>query len=444
MLSRGTPKRSNDVPKWHLYGKLSYYQYLFCKFLRISIDCSNFAHEIENIVQKAFIHFLIICFALLHATAAKAQEAATPADSTIDEDFVIASVVVASPGTILYSALGHACLRLQCPPHDLDYIFSAEAEDAAHNVARFFAGRLSMGVRAVTTEEYLQQYREEGRAVREYRLNLPIAVKQRLWQQMDERLKFSPEPYDYMNGGCAVSVMHWLEDAIDSDSIAFGPWPEKFERSRKEIGGDSIASPWVHFLLFTIGEGEAYDTDVREPDKCIVPTELVEVLQQATAYGRPLLEKQPTVLLQQTQPLSYSWFTPLVFAIIVLLLAVCTLILSLRTSEASKMPIQRVLSAFLWTLYTLAGAFMAYMWLLSDLPCTQWSVLVVPFNVLPLLLWRWRKFWALPFAVIIVVWCVAVVLWPHTLVEPAHIVLALAAAVMCAKFAKSTNTIINS
>lgn len=361
-----------------------------------------------------------------------AQDAATAADATPDEDFVTASVVVASPGTILYSALGHACLRLQCPSHDLDFIFSAEAEDAAHNIAQFFAGRLNMGVRAVTTDEYLQQYRQEGRGVTEYRINLPIAVKQHLWQQMDERLKYSDEPYDYMNRGCAVSVMHWLEEAIDADSLAFAPWPEKFERSRKEFGGDGIASPWVHFLLFTIGEGEAYDTEVRPQDKCIVPRDLVEVLQQATAYGRPLLDKEPKTLLPQTQELCYSWFTPLVFALFFLLLALCNLALSHLHPAAVPQVAGRLLKALLWTPYALAGAFITYLWVISDLPCTQWSVLIVPFNVLPLLLWRWRKLWALPFAALVVLWCIAVIAWPHTLVEPAHIVLAIAAAAIAA------------
>lgn len=374
------------------------------------------------------------------------QTDATP-DATPDENFVTASVVVASPGTILYSALGHACLRLQCPSHGLDYIFSAEAEDAAHNVAMFFAGRLNMGVRAVTTEEYLQQYREEGRAVREYRLNLPITVKQRLWQQMDESLNYSDEPYDYMNRGCAVSVMHWLEEAIDADSLTFAPWPEKFQRSRKDIGGDAIASPWIHFLLGTISEGEAYSTHVRPQDKCIVPSDLVSVLQQATAYGRPLLEKKPTMLLPQTKELTYSWFTPLVFSLFVLLLAVVLLCFRWTNSRRScgfgrKCPAalaKAVLGGevLLWTLYTLAGAFITYLWLLSDLPCTQWSVLIVPFNVLPLLLWRWHKLWALPFAALIALWCAGVSLWPTTLVDPAHIVLALAAAAMAASERKT-------
>lgn len=352
-----------------------------------------------------------------------AEGAKEPADFTLADDFVTASVVVATPGTILYSALGHACLRLECPSHGLDYIFSAEAEDASHNVARFFAGRLNMGVRAVNTEDYLSQYREEGRGVRAYRLNLPIAVKQRLWQQMDERLKYSDVPYDYMNEGCAVTVMHWIEDAIDPDSLAFGPWPERVERSsRKQIGGDSIASPWVHFVLGTIGEGEAYYTDIRPQDKCIVPTLLVEVLQQATAYGQPLLESEGKLLQPPTKQPAYSWFTPLVLAFLLLALALVNLLLSLRY--------RKIVRCLLWTLYALAGTVITYLWLLSHLCCTQWSLLIVPFSVLPLLLWRWRKLWALPFAAVTVLWCAVMSFWPAVLVDPAHIVMALAVAAM--------------
>lgn len=394
--------------------------------------------------MRILVHHILtlVVFVLTLTPATASTETATPADTVPDDDFVVASVVVANPGTILYSALGHACLRLQCPSHGLDFIFSAEAEDAAHNVAQFFAGHLSMGVRAVTTDEYLRQYREEGRGVSEYRLNLPIGVKQRLWQQMDESLTYADEPYDYMNRGCAVSVMHWLENAIDADSLQFAPWPQKFERSRKEFGGDGIASPWVHFLLFTIGEGEAYDLDVRPQDKCIVPADLVEVLQQATAYGRPLLDKRPNPLLPQPKALTYSWFTPLVFALLFWAAALGLLLLGVCSARGRcRVPLQsvRALRCLLWGAYALAGAFVTYLWLGSSLPCTQWSVLVVPFSVLPLLLWRWRRWWALPFAAVAVLWCAVVALWPHTLVEPAHIVLALAVATMSAElhFSKS-------
>ena len=142
------------------------------------------------------------------------------------EDFVTASVCIASPGDEIYTVLGHACIRLQCPTYGLDYIYSYEAEDASHNVLRFLAGKLKMAVRTVPTEQYVAQYASDGRGVKEYVLNLPIRVKQRLWQQMDNRLGYTPVPYDYMKRGCAVSVLSWLEEAIGKDTLVYAPWPE--------------------------------------------------------------------------------------------------------------------------------------------------------------------------------------------------------------------------
>ena len=104
------------------------------------------------------------------------------------DDFVIASLLVADPGSKLYSVLGHACIRMQCPAYGLDYCFSYESEDVAHRVADFFAGKLYMGMFAIPVEEYCAPYREEGRGVYEYRLNLPIEIKRELWRILDEEM----------------------------------------------------------------------------------------------------------------------------------------------------------------------------------------------------------------------------------------------------------------
>ena len=104
------------------------------------------------------------------------------------DDFVIASLLVADPGGKIYSVMGHACIRMQCPAYGLDYCFSYESEDVAHRVIDFFAGKLYMGMFAVPKEEYCASYREEGRGVYEYTLNLPIEIKRELWRILDEEM----------------------------------------------------------------------------------------------------------------------------------------------------------------------------------------------------------------------------------------------------------------
>lgn len=85
-----------------------------------------------------------------------------------DPNFVTASLIMIAPADSLYSGLGHACIRLECPKFNLDYFYSEESEAVGHRVLTFFAGKLKMGMFAVKTEEFLSDcravYRREARA----------------------------------------------------------------------------------------------------------------------------------------------------------------------------------------------------------------------------------------------------------------------------------------
>lgn len=354
---------------------------------------------------------LLACLALPMGIQAQTDSLAATQPA---EDFLIASVCVASPGEEIYSALGHACLRLQCPEHGLDYIYSYEAEDVTQNVLRFFMGNLKMTVRAIPTDEYLEQYAEQGRGVREYTINLPVRVKQRLWQRMDERLEYSPIPYDYMNHGCAFSVLQWLEDAIGADTLCYASWPEKYGRSRKEIGGDSIADAWNHIFVCSFVTGESNKVDIPNTQKVIVPSELVEVLQEAEAFGKQVLSEHCNVLLQPTKEIETCWFSPMLLALVVLLLSVsnCRLHLTLLR----------------WTALVpslLLGSFAMYLVCFSSLPCTEWNWLIVPFCPLPFLVWKYREYWCIPYSVVCLLWWMGMLVYPHQIVDDAHLVLAL-------------------
>ena len=60
-------------------------------------------------------------------------------------------------------------------------------------------------------------------------------------------------------------------------------------------------------------------------------------------------------------------------------------------------------------------------------------MLMVLFNPLPLLLWKWRSYWALPYAILLAIGVIVLACWPHMLIDPAFLVLALAYVVLFAK-----------
>lgn len=380
----------------------------------------------EKMTYKSFFAFLLLL--LLSAAGARAQELQ---DSLVNEDFVVASVIVASPGDVLYSTVGHVGLHMECPTHHLDYVFSYESEDASHKVLSFLAGNLKMGLAAIPFEDYLQLYRADGRGVKQYRLNLPIAVKQNLWRVLDNHLLEGMNlPYDYIRRGCAHSALQMLKEGLDTLPLQYNEWPESFQHlTRRELVDAELKEhPWTKAFLYVIGNGEL-DSETSFEDKVILPADLLFVLQHATVQGRQLLSDDAEELLPLLHHPKAHWCTPLVVSLVLLVLTLLCF--------ALKMPF---MDYVLLALQTILGLVTAYLIFFSSLVCTEWSWLIVPFNPLPLIFLKWRQKWCLPYAVVISVWVLVMSLWPHTLTDKAYIVLALALIVSYIRIFRTVKT----
>lgn len=362
-------------------------------------------------------------------------------NDTIDRlapDFVRVSLVVCDPDEVLYSTLGHAALHLQCPIFNLDYIFSYESENVRDKIWTFLRGDLKMGMFALEQDEFLDCYRETGRGVREYTLNLSPEHKQRLWEVMDRHVVEGANiPYDYFHRGCAKSVVLVIHEAIGRNAIHYAPWSDKYtKQTQREIVRNFITdAPWEEFFMyFIIG----VDGDKNYPceKKLIVPTDLVEVWQQATFdNGEPVLSSEARVLLDATKHNRGTWCTPLLVTLLLLLLALG----SLATVWVNSSVLQKVggvIDYGILAITGVAGAIMTYLIGFSGLPCTDWNWLIIPFNILPVVFWYWRRYWALVYAIIIGIWCVVMAgewLWGHVLVDWPHILMALSFAIVLVK-----------
>ena len=342
------------------------------------------------------------------------------------EDFVIASLLVADPGTVLYSVLGHACIRLQCPTFDMDYCFSYEAEDVSQKVLSFLAGNLQMGLFAIPVEEYCALYKEDGRGVYEYKLNLPIEVKRELWRILDEKIAEGHRlPYDYYHRGCAITIVDFVKEALGETLIVYDRSLYAQNPTARELCiENSQLALWVQFVaLFLVGN-EA-DIPLVGEKQLIIPTDLVDAWQKAKVNGEYLLESEPTVLVEGKPQINDGWFTPMVLAMILLVLALINLWVKYPYFDWLMLVAQ-----------TLVGCGMTYLIVFSDLCCTEWNWLFIPFNPLPAICWHWRKHWALPYAGILALWCIAMTamtIWGHVLVDWSHIVMVLAWIVIVVK-----------
>lgn len=345
---------------------------------------------------------------------------ATPPTDSIDrdaEDFVIASLLVVDPGTVLYSVLGHACIRMQCPAYGLDYCFSYESEAVKHRVADFLAGKLYMGLFAIPLEEYCAPYREEGRGVYEYTFNLPIEVKRELWRVLDEEMmKGSMQPYDYYHHGCAISCVHFVEQAIGNNgAITYHSDFLQSPRNAKEIFDQhATAAPWAKWFVLTIAGGEA-DMPIVGEAQLICPKELAQAWQQATYRGVPILQQERHTLVAGVPQYPQTKFTPMMLAIVLLLIAIANLFWKKPYIDWCFLALQ-----------TAVGLCMTYLIFISDLCCTSWNWLIIPFNPLPAIFWHWRKYWVLPYVGVLIIWVLVMIFVPHILVDTPHLIITIA------------------
>lgn len=333
-----------------------------------------------------------------------------------DPNFIKASLIVVGPGDELYSCSGHTCFRMECPQFKHDYCFSYESESVRDKVLTFFAGKLKMGMFSFKTAEFLKQYREDGRSVWQYQLNLPPDVKQRLWKVLDGKVSQGIDlPYDYVKRGCAQSTLQTLLEALPPYNLVPAAWPKKFEQSRREIIADTIAQyPWTRFVLHAIG-GTDGDKSVRKIEKIVMPADLLAFLMGAKIQGQSVITAQGLELVHSAKANKQIWISPLGAACLLVVLSVVNFFVR-----------GFFLDIPFFALQALIGFFMFYMVVVSKLPATGWNWLIVPFNPLPILFWKWRRHWAKYFVLVLVAWEAFMLLWPHQLTDPAYLVIVLA------------------
>lgn len=340
---------------------------------------------------------------------------------TESDDFVKASILVATPSNVLYSCAGHTGIRMQCPHYDLDVVYTYESESVMSHMLTFLMGGLKMGMTSVPTEKMLSGYGSVGRGITEYPLNIPLDKRKILWQYLDGKVaEGMSHSMGSIEKGCAFSTLRAIQTAILPDTLSFGKWDEKFfKKTRRTLLGDRISGfPWNRFVIFSFASTEM-DQPCTVINKLLIPADVIDVLSKTKLNGQLLLGPAKIIVPQTVVSKEKIWLTPMMIACFLLLLAV-----------VSCFGLQRTISYFFLALQSAGGFLMVSVLFFSTLPCTGFSWLLIPFNPLPLLLWYWRRWWLLPFGLVCCVWSIVMLAHKENpLVDPAHIVLVFSLAV---------------
>ena len=292
--------------------------------------------------MRAKFLLLGVCLSLLFPVVSHGQEQPNDSDAPLTvaernaqqgfndtinrlaDDFVLVSLCIADPTDMTQDYLGvtgHAFLRLQCPAFGLDYCFSYESEKIKGQLCDYLTGKLKMGMYAIPTDEYIQDYRVWKRAVHEYRISMPAEAEQRLWEQMDNHMLAEQEmQMDLVKYGCTNTVLRYVERALSPTLIVYN-WPEKYyTMSAVEIAEEHLANyPWTA-VGFWITAGDDLNQMKTPKQKVLFPTDLVEVWSLATINGEPMLTYVSDLVEAEPVVVKKPWFTPQVCGI---LLAMC-------------------------------------------------------------------------------------------------------------------------
>ena len=384
-------------------------------------------------MQRTILSILFLAFALtmvgqkqeLSVAERNAQMGFNDTIDRLADDFVFVSLMVADPTDWRDDVLGtqgHAFLRLQCPVFDLDYCFSYESEHVNTQLSKYAQGKLKMGMFAYPTDAYLEDYRRWNRAVHEYRLNLPPEVETRLWEIMDNKLSRGLSmKLDLSRRGCAISAVHFIKAALQDIPIVY-PEGTRYEAlSRREIlYQDMGANPWLRLVSCAMVPN-AYDKDCSIDEKLIAPADLAEVWSQSTVNGKVFAEYIGDIVSSTHTESEPPFITPQLLAWALLLITLLLMAIGAKWWKWVLLGLQ-----FLMGLLLLYSALFT-----QQFAGAGWLMMVL-FNPLPLILWKWHKYWQLPYAVLLLIEALVLVCWPHMLVDPAYIILLLSYSVLFA------------
>lgn len=193
------------------------------------------------------------------------------------------SLLVTSPGAEIYSLEGHAALRL-------DYTMSGGPDVAVdwglfdfnspNFVYRFVAGETDYLAGARPADYFIGQFVSEGRAVREYPIDMTDSQAIALADMVSQNLL--PENrvyrYNYVLDNCATRPLQLIEKAL-GDTLRLGIVPELGHHPtfRQAMRHYHTNYPWYQFGI-DLALGTGIDREVKPRAMAFAPTALAEML----------------------------------------------------------------------------------------------------------------------------------------------------------------------
>lgn len=330
------------------------------------------------------------------------NEPSVQAEPLIEDsaNFIRAYLMVAEASHLYpQCAFGHAFLRMQSPPNNLDYCFSMES-GKFEGFWDICLGNYPNRLAIIPSEEYLGTFDGEGRTVTGYPLDISLEEGQNLWKLLDETVAAGVSPYhDFFHHGCSHEIIALLERGVGGQ-IVFGANASHYDGTLFTLGDGLLApnSPMrlPPFMLMTTDGSDRWLSDM---DKTTFPTILPAILGDATIVkpdgSRHGIFKKAVApeVIRPHQTIANTALPLRLWFGVLLLLTVLVCGLALLLPRVWSLRCASIWGVVLFVVYNFLMFVIHTFCLLSSLPTIHgwnWNLLV--YNLIPLGVWIFSLF----------------------------------------------------
>ena len=336
-------------------------------------------------------------------------------------NFVTVSLLVTTPTDNIYSVFGHATLRMECPVHHLDYVFTFESDTDVGTFMTGVAGKAIARYVAVPAHEFLNHVKEEGRGSTQYELALTLHEKQDLWRLLDEDMvRGEFRHFNLLLTNCLSSSMVKVRECLHDEYIDWGEPQYPYTLCNGDYFRYTVRNhPWVEFLFVTV-MGTIYDkytqTDLRLAPELVVPMmQQAQFVNLKTGERRAMLTGKTETLVEAVVVPKPSVITPMwVFGVLLLLAILITV-----AEHLFKLTfVPRTFDALLLLWQTSLGLLLLFVTFYSELFGSTWNWYLIVYNPIPAMLWLccrkkswYRHVWGI-YIVVLILFLLATPLLP--------------------------------
>lgn len=323
------------------------------------------------------------------------------------------SLLVCSPGNVIYSTFGHAALRLKDEPQDVDIVFDYGVfsfDDLPRFIRNFIIGEMYYLLDARTFHMTTWQYQYEGRGIIEYKLNLSPEERKKIsdfliWNMQPENQAYL---YNFFEDNCSTRLATILNSQTNNCKLNVNTFePKTWRELIIDYAGEKS---WISYGIH-LGLGYPADTTMNGSQMLFIPDYLGYAVQNTMSNAGKLSNDGETILEATTEIQSAWWDNSILF-----LWILAGIILAISVFEITK---KRWCVWCDFLLYFFLGIFGCLIWIISfcsihSLVFPNFNTLwITPFHLLfsILLLFpslqRWSR-WYVPFSAAMVLIYVAI------------------------------------